>query len=99
MCYEQLGVGIESDTDIANRVLDWFTTSIQNSGHENICVVSHGATLRVLISHILNFPASQYFNYLQPLENTSITKVNYIPNQEKRIIETFNDYSHLPTSA
>lgn len=64
------------------------------SEEENVLVVSHGITLRVLTNLLLNRP-DEDVNLLNWMENTAITVLNYKAETHTFLVERLNDYAHL----
>ncbi len=61
---------------------------------ENIVIVSHGITLRVLTNVLLNRP-DEDINYLNWMENTALTELIWDKESHTSQVVRLNDYSHL----
>ena len=60
---------------------------------ENIAIVSHGGTIRAIISGVLRLPQAKRFSLGSPLEHCSISCIQFVNNQYN--LHIFNDYFHL----
>ena len=59
---------------------------------ENVLIVSHGITIRVLINCLLN-KADKYVNYINWCDNTAISEIELLPDSSSLV--RLNDMSHL----
>ncbi|MDO5154033.1 MAG: histidine phosphatase family protein [Eubacteriales bacterium] len=81
--------------DVKNRVQRfWNNCFSQFYEGENILIVSHGITLRVLTNLLLNRP-DEDVNFLNWMENTARTVLAYDEEKCTFFIERLNDYAHL----
>ena len=60
--------------------------------NENVLIVSHGITIRVLINCLLN-KADKCVNYINWADNTAISEIELLPDNNSLI--RLNDMSHL----
>lgn len=87
----------ESYQDVRKRCAIFTEKYLENkeNGHEqNIILVSHGITLRVLTNLLLNRP-DEDINFLNWMENTALTELIWDKNSHTYQIARLNDYSHL----
>ncbi|MDO5663826.1 MAG: histidine phosphatase family protein [Bacteroidia bacterium] len=77
---------------IAARLLDFLSDIKHRHPHQTVLVVSHGFTIRVLISIFMNLPATG-LETLDDIENASLSIVD-IQNESYQI-SLLNDTSHL----
>lgn len=63
--------------------------------YEKVVIVTHGGTIRSILSGILSMPQSKKLLFSSSLENCSITELNYDKKYNRFTLERFNDYSHL----
>lgn len=85
----------ESYQDIKNRVqrfLDEYLKEFHKE--ENVLIVSHGITLRVLTNLLLKRP-DRDVDCLNWMENTAVTVLDFDKEKGCFLIERLNDYSHL----
>lgn len=68
---------------------------ITASGKKRVAVVTHGGTIRSLITGILHMEQANKLLFAQSLENCSITELIYDRKRKRYYLERFNDYSHL----
>lgn len=78
----------------------WYRASkviheIKNSNANNIAMVTHGGTIRSLLTGFLGLDQSQKLLFAISLENCSITELNYNKKEDRFYLERFNDYAHL----
>lgn len=81
--------------DVKNRVkrfLDNYCSQLCEE--ENILIVSHGITLRVLTNLLLNRP-DEDVNDLNWMENTALTVLVYDKEKCAFSVDRLNDYTHL----
>jgi len=86
--------GGECYRDIKRRIEQFYNTHIDGSDDENIVIVSHGITLRVLVNTILQRP-DEDVNCLNWFENTAQTVITYDKEKGRFDLDKLNDYSHL----
>lgn len=85
----------ESFQDLKNRVqrfLDDYLKELYRE--ENVLIVSHGITLRVLTNLLLKRPDGDV-DSLNWMENTAVTVLKFDEEKGCFLIERLNDYSHL----
>ena len=80
--------------DIKRRTEQFYNTHIDGSEDENIVIVSHGITLRVLVNTILQRP-DEDVNCLNWFENTAQTVITYDKEKGRFDLDKLNDYLHL----
>ncbi|HEX3077957.1 MAG TPA: histidine phosphatase family protein [Lachnospiraceae bacterium] len=86
--------GGECGQDVYNRakvVLD----EMIGEGYSNVAVVTHGGTIRSLLTGILGLEQARKLVFALSLENTSITQLVYRKETGSFYLERFNDYAHL----
>ena len=86
--------GGENGTSVYERAMPVIQEIVQ-SGKQNIVVVSHGGTIRVLLAALFGRNQAKRFLFGLSLENTSITQLVYNPIKDRFYLERFNDYAHL----
>lgn len=87
--------GGESYQDMKRRVQHFLDScSAQLGEAENILIVSHGITLRVLTNLLLKRP-DEDVDLLNWMENTALTVLNFNEQQGLFCVERLNDYAHL----
>lgn len=85
----------ESYQDIKNRVqrfLDDYLRELHKE--ENVLIVSHGITLRVLTNLLLKRPDGDV-DCLNWMENTAVTVLKFDEEKGCFLIDRLNDYTHL----
>lgn len=75
----------------AVRVLN----EIIEKDYENVCIVTHGGTIRALLTGIMGADFSKWLVYGRQMENCSISELFYDEKMKTFHIERFNDYAHL----
>ncbi len=83
-------VGGETLAATGRRVLS-FWQEISEMNRESLVVVSHGGTLRILISHLLQLPPESFWQ--MKLGNTGITRLAITGSQVR--LDLLNDMGHL----
>lgn len=73
------------------RLIKALREAIKNGNGENICIVTHGGAIRILMPYLLNAPIEETFKY-DPA-NASITEFNYEGKTFRS--ERIDDISHL----
>ena len=86
--------GAETFPEAGARALEELKRVISERPGQRIAVVSHGVTLRSMLSLITGVPLSDT-EHLPICGNASVTKLNYSDGEFS--IEYFNDMSHLGT--
>lgn len=84
----------ECGLDVWNRAKD-VLNEIICANYENVAVVTHGGTIRSILSGILGVEQTRKLQFGLCLENTSITEINYHKERKCFYLERFNDYAHL----
>lgn len=85
--------GGESYLDLKHRVLQGYKRVLKEYSGEMVAVVSHGGTLRLIISHILELPERIYAPFTLD-GNTGISRVVVNEDGHARLV-TLNDTAHL----
>lgn len=70
-------------------------SEILDSGYENVAVVAHKGTIRVLLSGILGLEQQRRFFLGLPLEDCSISTVRFDADTNRLYVHTINDHAHL----
>lgn len=65
------------------------------SGGQEIVVVSHGGTIRVILAALFGRGQSERLRYVLNMENTAITELYYEEQKQRFYLERVNDYAHL----
>ena len=86
--------GGENGTSVYERAMPVIQEIVQ-SGKQNIVVVTHGGTIRVLLAALFGKNQAKRFLFGLSLENTGITQLSYQPEIDRFYLERFNDYAHL----
>lgn len=87
--------GGESYPDVRKRCQDFAEQYLDKENtEENILIVSHGITLRILTNLLLGRP-DEDINFLNWMENTALTKLIREEESPTYKIDRLNDYSHL----
>ncbi len=94
---EVIGYGVENYNDLQQRAFNVFS-KICSENSEDLLIVSHGAWIRALVCKILCIPLEHRDNF--EIENTSITIIEVIKDEENRtankfILKTLNDTNHV----
>lgn len=63
--------------------------------YKNVCIVTHGGTIRALLTGIIGADFSRWLVYGRQIENCSITELHYDEKMKTFHIERFNDYAHF----
>lgn len=87
--------GGESYQDVKERCKTFVENYLAgNENEENVIIVSHGITLRILTNLLLNRPDGDV-NFLNWMENTALTELIRDREDHACQIARLNDYSHL----
>lgn len=86
--------GGENGTSVYERAMPIIQEIIQ-SGKDNILIVTHGGTIRVLLTALFGKSQAKRLLFGISLENTSITQLVYNPDYDRFYLERFNDHAHL----
>ncbi|BBF43333.1 alpha-ribazole-5'-phosphate phosphatase [Lachnospiraceae bacterium KM106-2] len=62
---------------------------------DNVVIVTHGGTIRSLVSGLVGMKQAKRFLLGKTLENTGITQLYYDKEKNRFYLERFNDYAHL----
>lgn len=68
---------------------------IVKKDYKNVCIVTHGGTIRALLTGILGADYPKWLTFGRQIENTSITELLYDEKMNIFHIERFNDYAHI----
>lgn len=63
--------------------------------YKNVAIVTHGGTIRSLVTGVLGMDQANKLQFGLSLENTSITQLVYHKERNRFYLERFNDYAHL----
>jgi len=77
--------------EIAQRRMIEFTNNIMESDYENILVVSHGTTIRLLLLYILSMDLQHYYKLKQ--DNCAINLIEF--KHHGPVLIKYNDTCHL----
>ena len=72
-----------------------FLNELVHGNYKNVAVVTHGGTIRVLISGILKISQTRRFYLGDPIQNCSISRLKYDESSEAFYLQSFNECSHL----
>lgn len=68
---------------------------ILESGYESIAVVTHGGTIRCLLSNLFGKGFAKRLQFAKRFERGSITEIFYDEKRKYLSLERFNDYAHI----
>ena len=85
---------IEHGDKVLARFYEWFNEHIKDSWHEAVAVVTHGASIRLILAHIAGMTPRDYLDTHQWIENTWVSIISINDKGRRRIVTT-NDFSHL----
>lgn len=83
--------GAESLESLKNRSIKWLDNIIKENPEKNIAIISHSATLKVLLLGILNIPLTNFKNI--SISNVSLNIIEY--RDYNKVLVKLNDVSHL----
>jgi len=83
--------GEESFKNVQKRVMAGLEKITKNNQGENIAIVSHGGSLKLIIISLLNLPLSFYRSFW--LGNTSLSIIEL--RKDRNVLSLLNDTSHL----
>lgn len=83
--------GIETLEELKTRALGWVEEIIKENEGKNIAIVSHGATLKVLILGLLDMPLTHFKNL--SISNVALSIIEC--RDYNRVLTKLNDTSHL----
>jgi len=86
--------GGEGFLDVKQRCNNFIKEISAYTYDDNILIVSHGITIRVLINCLLN-KADHCVDYINWGDNTAITEIEWSPYNNIRKLNRLNDVSHL----
>ena len=86
--------GGESGADVLKRLLP-ILEQLKSSTSDSIAVITHGGTIRVLLSHILGVDLGKRFLLGDPPALCSVSVIHYDGSIDRLCLHSFNDYSHL----
>lgn len=86
--------GAETLEALKRRVMSYVNKIIKENKDKNIAIVSHNATLKVIILSLLNIGLSYYKNF--SLNNVSLSIIEC--RDYNNVLTLFNDTSHLKES-
>lgn len=86
--------GGESYQTVKQRCKTFAENYLEKSDVENIIIVSHGITLRILTNMLLGRP-DEDINFLNWMENTALTELVREKESPSYQLVRLNDYSHL----
>lgn len=85
---------IEHGDKVLARFYEWFNEHIKDSWHEAVAVITHGASIRLILAHIAGMTPRDYLDTHQWIENTWVSIISINDKGRRRIVTT-NDFSHL----
>ncbi len=88
---------IEHGEKVLARFYEWFNEHIKDSWHEAVAVITHGASIRLILAHIVGMTPRDYLDTHQGIENTWVSIISINDKWRRRVV-TINDFSHLSTS-
>lgn len=88
---------IEHGEKVLERFYEWFNEHIKDSWHEAVAVITHGASIRLILAHIVGMTPRDYLDTHQGIENTWVSIISINDKWRRRVV-TINDFSHLSTS-
>lgn len=68
---------------------------IIHSGKQNIAVISHGGTIRIILAALFGRGQMERLRFVLNMENTAITELFYDEKKQRFYLERVNDYAHL----
>lgn len=84
----------ECGLDVWNRAKN-VLNEIICTDYENVAIITHGGTIRSLVTGVLGMDQANKLQFGLSLENTSITQLVYQRERNRFYLERFNDYAHL----
>lgn len=85
--------GGESPEDVAKRQKEAFQEILSNQEEKHILVAMHGRALRILLTHLLDYPLSEMDRFGH--ENLCLYVLQYDYNKEQFSLLRENDVEHL----
>lgn len=82
----------ESAVEFQNRLVESVNNIILNNADKNICIVTHGTAIRVILCYFYSKPLEEVVNIFWG-DNTSISVV--IIDEDKYYVEVESDATHL----
>lgn len=86
--------GGECAGDVIKRVLPFFD-GLKKEGLTTAAVITHGGVIRSFCAWLLGMDLAKYRLLGKNLENCSITEVSYDKEQDRFLLDRFNDRAHL----
>ena len=83
--------GAESLEILSERVMIWLNSILEENIEKNIVIVSHSATLKILLLGLLDMPLTHYKNFTFSNVGLSIVELRNYNN----VLTKLNDISHL----
>jgi broad specificity phosphatase PhoE len=87
-------IGGESPIDVQSRAVRLVKNILQQMKYENICVVTHGTVIKVLLSSFLGTGLQNMFSIAQ--HNTAVNVLNYDTETDTFEPVVINSIDHLP---
>jgi alpha-ribazole phosphatase len=72
---------------------------IVNQDFSRVAVVAHGGAIRSMVCGMLEIPQEKRFYLGSPVENCSVSIVNYNKENQRYTLHVFNDFAHLTVEA
>ncbi len=85
---------IEHGSKVIARFYEWFNEHIKDSWQDAVAVITHGASIRLILAHIVGMTPRDYLDTHQWIENTWVSIIS-INDKGRRRVVTINDFSHL----
>lgn len=84
----------ENGEDVCVRMYPVLEEIIQ-SGRNNVAIVTHGNSIRSILTKLLGIATAKKLLFANNFENCSITQVKYVPEKDRFYLERLNDYAHI----
>lgn len=84
----------ENGADVWNRCKPALDEILEQQ-YKKVAIVTHGGTIRSILCGVLGIPQQKRFYLGSPLENCSITVLNYNEAEQRFYLHVLNDSSHL----
>lgn len=84
----------ESGMDVYQRAIK-VIDDIKRQDYQRVAIISHGGTIRSLVTGILKMDQASKLLFGVTLENCSITELIYEKQFDRFYLERFNDFAHL----
>lgn len=92
--FSEVDPRIEHSDKVLERFYNWYNEHIKDSSYDAVAVVTHGASIRLIIADIIGMTPRDYLETHTGIENTWVSIIS-INNKGKRRAITINDFSHL----